>query len=39
MPYVVVARYRTREGEENTVLPLLDSRDLLLCAPRPEVRA
>ncbi|MEU7246255.1 putative quinol monooxygenase [Streptomyces sparsogenes] len=100
MSYVVVARYRTQEGEENTVLPLLatmavasreepgnlayrvhqdtedpraillyeeyvgeadftahratphfqeivlgkvvpllDSRDLLLCAPRPEVRA
>ncbi|MER8084634.1 putative quinol monooxygenase [Streptomyces sp. NPDC058316] len=25
MTYVVVARYRTREGEENTVLPLLDT--------------
>ncbi|MFF9350036.1 putative quinol monooxygenase [Streptomyces sp. NPDC014734] len=25
MSYVVVARYRTREGEENTVLPLLDT--------------
>ncbi|MFF4081196.1 putative quinol monooxygenase [Streptomyces sp. NPDC001777] len=25
MSYVVVARYRTKEGEENTVLPLLDA--------------
>ncbi|MEU9319903.1 putative quinol monooxygenase [Streptomyces sp. NPDC048295] len=25
MTYVVVARYRTRAGEENTVLPLLDT--------------
>lgn len=25
MSYVVVARYRTKEGEENTVLPLLDT--------------
>ncbi|MFD9425000.1 MULTISPECIES: putative quinol monooxygenase [unclassified Streptomyces] len=25
MSYVVVARYRTRSGEENTVLTLLDS--------------
>ncbi|WP_371096254.1 putative quinol monooxygenase [Streptomyces sanglieri] len=25
MTYVVVARYRTKEGEENTVLPLLDT--------------
>ncbi|MFB6940843.1 putative quinol monooxygenase [Streptomyces sp. NPDC060286] len=25
MTYVVVARYRTREGEENTILPLLDT--------------
>ncbi|MFD7619554.1 putative quinol monooxygenase [Streptomyces sp. NPDC051658] len=25
MTYVVVARYRTKAGEENTVLPLLDT--------------
>ncbi|MEU6018097.1 putative quinol monooxygenase [Streptomyces sp. NPDC047515] len=25
MTYVVVARYRTKEGEESTVLPLLDT--------------
>ncbi|MEU8720771.1 putative quinol monooxygenase [Streptomyces antimycoticus] len=25
MSYVVVARYRTKEGAENTVLPLLDA--------------
>ncbi|MEU1788145.1 putative quinol monooxygenase [Streptomyces sparsogenes] len=25
MSYVVIARYRTKEGEENTVLPLLDT--------------
>ncbi|KAK1183942.1 putative quinol monooxygenase [Streptomyces sp. NBS 14/10] len=25
MSYVVVARYRAKEGEENTVLPLLDT--------------
>ncbi|MGW7574915.1 putative quinol monooxygenase [Streptomyces sp. NPDC054765] len=25
MSYVVVARYRVKEGEENTVLPLLDT--------------
>ncbi|MEV0690722.1 hypothetical protein [Streptomyces sp. NPDC050388] len=50
MSYVVVARHRTEEGEENTALPLVDTMaaasrqepgdlDVLRRAPRPEVRA
>ena len=37
MTYVVVARYRTRAGEENTVLPLLDTMAQRLGAHRTTI--